>query len=76
MLASSVYDAAHLFLTEAKENRASALPVPTRKTVFEVVCEGKVHRVSGVKLKEWIQRRRRELGGPAGYLFSKRATLE
>jgi hypothetical protein len=76
VLAKSAYDAAHLFLHTAKENRASELPIPTRETVFEVVCEGKVHRVSGARLKQWIQRRRGELGGPAGFLFSQRAVME
>ncbi len=71
VLASSAYEAAHLFLHTAKENRASAPPIPTRETIFEIACEGKIHRVSGAKLREWIQRRRDELGGPAGYLFSK-----
>lgn len=76
VLALSAYDAAHLFLHTAKENRASALPIPTRETIFEIACEGKIHRVSGAKLREWIHRRRDELGGPAGYLFSKRAVME
>jgi hypothetical protein len=76
VLASSAYDAVHLFLHNAKENRALALPIPTRETVFEVLCQGKVHRVSGAGLKQWIQRRRDELGGPAGFLFSQRAVME
>src|SRR6185437_3718371 len=73
VLASSAYDAAHPFLHTAKENRASTLPIPTRETIFEIVCEGKLHRVSGAGLFEWIERRRNEHGGPAGYLFSQRA---
>jgi hypothetical protein len=76
VLADSSFDAAHLYLTAAKANRESCLPVPTNETVFEVVAEGKVHRVRGTKLRDWIMKRRGELGGPAGYLFSQRAVMD
>jgi hypothetical protein len=35
--ATSIYDAAHLYVTHAKQNRAANLPAPTVATVFEVV---------------------------------------
>ena len=53
VLADSSFDAAHLYLTAAKANRESCLPVPTNETVFEVVAEGKVHCVRGTKLRDW-----------------------
>jgi hypothetical protein len=76
VLAESSYDAAHLYLSEAKKNRKSALPVPDVNSMFEVVSAGRVYHVSGVRLREWIRKRRGQLNGPAGYLFSKRATLD
>ena len=38
VLAESTYDAAHLFVVEAKKERAVGLPKPTLATVFEVVA--------------------------------------
>ena len=38
--AESTYDATHLFMVEAKQARAAALPAPTLATVFEVVIGG------------------------------------
>jgi hypothetical protein len=35
--ATSTFDAAHLFVVEAKKERAVGLPKPTLATVFEVV---------------------------------------
>ena len=76
VLADSSFDAAHLYLTAAHENRASMLPVPTTETLFEVVSDGKVFRVTGTKLRLWILKRREDSRGPSGYLFRKRAILE
>jgi len=45
VLAESTYDAAHLFVVEAKKERAVGLPKPTLATIFEVVASGKVYRV-------------------------------
>jgi hypothetical protein len=44
-------------------------------SVFEVVVDGKVHRVEGKALQRWIVNERREQNGP-GFLFSKRPALE
>src|ERR1019366_7570626 len=46
--ATSTFDAAHLFVVEAKKERAVGLPKPTLATVFEVVAAGKVYRVTSV----------------------------
>jgi hypothetical protein len=74
--AESSYDAAHLFVVEAREKRAVGLPKPTVDTVFEVVVDGKVYRVRGAALQQWIVERRRNWNGPKGYLFRKRPGLE
>ena len=78
--AESTYDAAHLYVTFAKTQEAAMLPsrvpVPTVNTVFEVVLDGKIYRVHGAALQRWIVKRRTELNGPKGMLFSQRPTLE
>jgi len=76
VLADSTYDAAHLFVVEAKKERAVGLPKPTLATVFEVVANGKVYRVGGTALQRWIVERRQQWNGPKGYMFSKRPGLE
>jgi hypothetical protein len=76
LLADSTYDAAHLFVVEAKQERAVGMPKVTLGTVFEVVTDGKVYRVKGAALQRWIVDRRRTWNGPKGYLFSKRPGLE
>ena len=76
VLAHSTYDAAHLFVFEAKKERAVGLPKPTIATVFEVVAGGKVYRVAGAALQRWIVERRQSWNGPKGYMFSKRPGLE
>ena len=76
VLAESTYDAAHLFVVEAKQKRAVGLPKPTLATVFEVVVDGKVYRVNGKALQRWIVERRQSWNGPAGYLFGKRPGLD
>ncbi len=75
LLADSTYDAAHLFVVEAKKERAEALPMPTLATVFEVVADGKVYHVAGAALQRWIVERRQKLNGPKGYLFGQRPGL-
>jgi hypothetical protein len=72
VLAESTYDAAHLFVVEAKKERAVGLPKPTLSTIFEVVASGKVYRVAGVALQRWIVERRQKWHGPKGYMFCKR----
>jgi hypothetical protein len=74
--ASSTFDAAHLFVTHAKANPRNGIPKPTIDSVFEVVVDGKVHRVEGKALQRWIMKERQERNGPAGLLFSKRPALE
>ena len=76
VLAESTYDAAHLYVVEAKEKRAVGLPKPTLATVFEVVTGGKVYRVAGAALQRWIMERRERWNGPKGYMFRKRPGLE
>jgi hypothetical protein len=76
VLADSTYGAAHLFVVEAKKERAVGLPKPTLATVFEVVVSGKVYRVAGSALQRWIVERRQTWKGPKGYMFSKRPGLE
>jgi hypothetical protein len=70
--ANSTYDAAHLYVVEAKKERAVGLPKVTLTTVFEVVTDGKVYRVKGDALQRWIMDRRQKWNGPKGYLFTKR----
>jgi hypothetical protein len=65
--AESTYDAAHLFLTRAKERVIrEPLPIPSLETVFEVTVNGRVHKVPGTKLQRWIMKRREEWKGPRG----------
>jgi hypothetical protein len=76
VLASSTCDAAHLYLTHAKGNPESRLPIPTRATIFEVVTGGRLYRVTGQALQKWIKQRREAWKGPRGFLFRKRPALE
>lgn len=80
VFAQSTYDAAHLYVTDAKSKQAammlSGVPAPTLATVFEIVVDGKIFHVKGVALQRWITKRRQELGGPAGLLFRERPSLE
>jgi len=75
VLATSTFDAAHLYVVEAKDKRQVTLPVPTVDTRFEVVHDGKVYAVPGGALQRWIEKRRQDLGGPRAVLFRKRPTL-
>jgi hypothetical protein len=74
--AASLFDAAHLYVVEAKSERQGGLPKPTLATVFEVVTGGKVYRVSGAALQRWIVERCGSLNGPKGQLFRQRPRLE
>jgi hypothetical protein len=73
--ADSSYDAAHLYLTHVRGNPGCGLPIPTTKTMFEVVTDSRVHRVSGARLKAWIEKRQQDWNGPRGLLFSKRPMI-
>ena len=75
VIATSTYDAAHLYVTHAKAQPQSGLPLPTVETVFEVVNGGRVYTVVGAALQRWIEQRRQEWKGPKGLLFSRRPTL-
>lgn len=74
--ATSTFDAAHLYVVEAKKERAVVLPKPTLATVFEVVTAGKVYRFTGAALQRWIGEKRSTWNGPKGMLFRKRPGLE
>ena len=73
--ATSTYDAAHLYVTHAKRQPQARLPLPTVATVFEVVTDGRVHRVTGAALQRWIEQRRQSWQGPRGALFRNRPSL-
>jgi len=67
----------HIFVVEAKKERAVGLPNPNLATVFEVVANGKVYRVGGVPLPQrWIVEPAAKWNGPKGYMFCKRPGLE
>lgn len=74
--ATSTFDAAHLFVVEAKKERAVGLPKPTLTTVFEVVVAGKIYHVRGAALQRWIVDKRSAWKGPKGYMFCQRPGLE
>ena len=76
VLADSSYDAAHIFLTHSKTHRGSGLPIPTPETIFEVTAKGRVYKVIGARLRQWIATERTRRNGPSGYLFSKRPTMD
>jgi len=73
--ADSSYDAAHLYLTHVRGNPGCGLPIPTTSTVFEVIADGRIHRVLGSRLKKWIEKRREEWKGPRGMLFHQRPMI-
>lgn len=58
VLATSTYDAAHLYANRAKTQTVPRLPCPTISTIFEVTIDGKVHIVKGSALVKWIQQKR------------------
>src|ERR1051326_6939034 len=61
--ADSSYDAAHLYLTHVRTNPGCGFPIPSTSTQFEVVTDGRIHRVPGARLKKWIENRRTEWKG-------------
>ena len=73
--ATSTFDAAHLYITEAKKDRAVGFPKLTLATVFEVITDGKIYRVKGEALQRWIVERRQKWQGPKEYMFTKRPGL-
>ena len=73
--ATSTYDAAHLYVAEAKKERAVGLPKLTLATVFEVIADGEIYRVKGEALQRWIVERRQKWHGPKEYMFTKRPGL-
>jgi hypothetical protein len=76
VLASSTFDAAHIFLTHAKAEPRNGIPRLSLDSVFEVVVDGKIHRVEGRALQQGILRERKERKSPRGVLFSRRPTLD
>jgi hypothetical protein len=54
VLASSTFDAAHIFVTHAKADPCNGIPKLSVESVFEVVVEGKIHRIQGRALQRWI----------------------
>jgi hypothetical protein len=73
--ADSPFDAAHLYLTHVCGHPGCGMPIPTSNTTFEVVTEGRLHQVFGIRLKSWIEKRRSEGKGPRGFLFSQRPVI-
>ena len=73
--ATSSYDAAHLYVVEAKKERAVGFPKLTLAAVFEVIADGKIDRVKGEALQGWIVDRLKKWNGPKGYMFTKRPGL-
>ena len=74
--ANSTYDAAHLYFTHAVGHPACGLPRITVETVFEIVADGQIHRVEGLKLRSWIRARRGETSGVRGHVFRQRPTFD
>ena len=69
VLADSSYDACHVFMTHAKNERRSGLPIPTADTVFEVTAKGGFCGTFGrVADNRWM-RKRQQRRNP---FFSKR----
>ena len=64
------------YVTRAKNQPMSRLPIPSVATIFEVVANRRVYTVTGKALQQWIDKRREAWKGPRGLLFSQRPTLE
>ena len=73
--ADNSFDAAHLFLTHVKGNPGCGMAIRTTETTFEVSTDGRIHHVSGARLKTWIEKRRAEGKGPRGFLFGQRPVI-
>jgi hypothetical protein len=76
VLASSTFDAAHIFVAHAKADPRNGIPRLSVDSIFEVVVGGKIHRIEGRALQRWILKEREERKGPRGILFSRRPTLD
>jgi hypothetical protein len=76
VLASSTFDAAHIFVTHAKADPRNGIPRLSVDSVFEVTVGGKIHRVAGKDLQRWILKEREKRKGPRGILFSRRPNLD
>jgi hypothetical protein len=76
VLATSSFDAAHIFVTHAKADPRNGIPRLSVDSVFEVAVDGKIHRVEGRVLHRWILKEREARKGPRGILFSRRPTLD
>jgi hypothetical protein len=76
VLATSVFDAAHICIVHAKKNPQAGFPRLSLGTIFEVVIDGKVYRVEGKALQRWIVKERQERRGPRGHIFAQRPGLE
>ena len=75
LCASSTFDAAHLFVAHAKSDPRNGIPTPTVESVFEVVVNGQIYRLTGKALRRWIEKEREERKGPSGFVFRRRPTL-
>lgn len=64
------------YLTHDREHPNSGLAIPSTATSFEVVTAGRIHQVSGSRLRTWIEIRRHELKVPRELRFSKRPMIE
>jgi hypothetical protein len=67
--------AAHLLVTHVRNNPSCGFPIPTTSTQFDVVTEGRIYSVPGVRLKKWIEKRRSEWKGPRRLLFNQRPMI-
>jgi hypothetical protein len=69
VLASSTFDAAHIFITHAKADPRNGIPRLSQNSVFEVVVGGKIHRIAGKALQLWILKEGRNVKTRAGFCF-------
>lgn len=76
VLASSTFDAAHIFVTHAKADPRNGIMRLSVDSVFEVVVDSRIHHIAGKALQQWILKEREERKGPRGILFSWRPTLD
>jgi hypothetical protein len=74
--AESSYDAAHIYMAHVQEEPRCGLPKPTLETIFEVATDQGVYRVEASKLRDWIERKRKDLNGPRSVLFRRRPRFE
>jgi hypothetical protein len=74
--ATSSFDAAHLYVVEAKKERAVGLPKPTLATVFEVVTAGRVYPRDGSRAGALNCGKAEGLESAESYLFRRRPRLE